>query len=295
MADSVTSNYGWTKPEVGGSDSTWGTKLNTVLDSIDAKVKQMDVATAAAKATPVAADIVGLYDSADSNVAKKLTLAGLVTYLNGVISVNNANWSGTGLAVANGGTGATNAADARVSLGANNASNLNAGTVPYAHLPSNLVRKTGQYGNGQDMNGIAEGLAFIDGSGTINAPLATSLNWQLLTIGSGYRGMQFTGQFDAAGLWVRKGYDVWQGWDQVITQNTYGYLPAGGLGTLAMLKTNTDDSYNPGDVAAGSALLYGAAGGVHTGSAPTGTWRCMCTVRGKTFGADAVGLWQRIA
>ena len=39
MAD--TTNYGWTKPTVNGSDNTWGTLLNTALDDIDADLKAL--------------------------------------------------------------------------------------------------------------------------------------------------------------------------------------------------------------------------------------------------------------
>lgn len=36
---SVTTNYGWTKPTVDGDADTWGTIINTTLDSIDSQVK----------------------------------------------------------------------------------------------------------------------------------------------------------------------------------------------------------------------------------------------------------------
>ena len=85
MADTTTTNYGLTKPEVGASEDTWGTKLNENLDDIDSQLKTNADAAAAAQS------------SANTALAKDptLTLSGDVTGSATFTNLGNATLTAT--------------------------------------------------------------------------------------------------------------------------------------------------------------------------------------------------------
>jgi microcystin-dependent protein len=73
MADTITDNYGFIKPEISGSNSTWGNKLNSGLDSIDTELAARDALLVGTENSLADDDIFKFVDVSDSNIRKRTT------------------------------------------------------------------------------------------------------------------------------------------------------------------------------------------------------------------------------
>jgi hypothetical protein len=83
MSDTVTTNYAFTKPEVGASSNTWGTKLNANWDALDALLSGIET------------DVAACLAKAGGTMTGDLTMSGgVILAAPGSVSAPGLSWSG---------------------------------------------------------------------------------------------------------------------------------------------------------------------------------------------------------